>query len=315
MDVNSKQMKVAKHFWCEGCRRYWQSAVYVRPEETGIDLPDSDTDDPYNYYAVCEGCGEWTRANRHYYANLSKMHSAQTGPRTEEGKRRSSLNGFKHGLHAKPQHMLAPANGKYDICNDCEIKIDCGAGKVRYCPYKTDLMAKFMAAYENGDIKEMKAFAGLSQARLYMIFETMLAEVMNTGVVVKHPMVSGGAVVEYTDDEGKKHRIDAYDENPLLDKIPKIMTALGMTSDQQTMNPLKADGADDLDGSLKADKSDVHTFMSDMKDLMRIVVGGAPEAAEEMRKRDEVAQALVNDNEIDEDGDVEVPDKIDNPFK
>ena len=83
MDVKDKQVKVPKHFWCGDCRHYWQSASYVRPEETGIDVPDTDSDDPLNYYAVCPNCGTWVRANRHYYANLSKMHSAQTGPRTE----------------------------------------------------------------------------------------------------------------------------------------------------------------------------------------------------------------------------------------
>ena len=313
MDVKDNQAKVPKHFWCSGCRRYWHSADYVRPEETGIDLPEGEADDRYNWYAVCPGCGEWIRANRHYYANLGKMHAAQTGPRTAEGKRRSALNGMKHGLNARPQHMLAPANGKYDICRDCESADECKAGTLKYCPYKTDLLARFMAAYENGEVKDMKPFAGLTQGRLYMILEMMLAEVMEKGVLLKSPLVSGGTVVEYTDKDGNLQRIDQYSANPLIALLGKVMSDLGMTSDQQVMNPAKADGTDDMDGSLKVEKTDVHTFMNDLKDLMNIVTGGAAEVAASMRNRDPVAQGIEEDTP--EDGEVPEPDEIDNPFR
>lgn len=308
---SSEASKVSKHFWCSSCSRHWMTDIYCEPEQTGLGLPDTGQEDPFNFYAICPECGQYARANHHYYANLGKMHDSSTGPRTAEGKRRSSLNGIKHGLYAKSHHLLAPANGKYDICKDCEEQDLCDAGKIKYCPFKTDLLARFLAAYENGDEKSLRQFAGLSQGRLYLVFEQMMQDLMERGVLIQQPKVSGGGVVKIVDDQGAEHNVYEYVQNPLLDTVPKIMTSLGMTSDQQAMNPAKQGEDDDkIKGKMDAPPETIHTFMNDLRGLITdITNAGLGKKAAEARANDPVASA---DNI--EDAETPVVEIQDNPF-
>lgn len=295
-----------KHFWCTACSRHWQSSDYCEPALLEGDYPDSGDDDPLNYYAKCTACGQWSRAVPHYYANLSKMRT--TGPRTAAGKARSALNGFKHGAYAQPHHLLAPANRKYDICRDCEVKLECKEGRLRYCPFKQDLMVRFLAAYENGDMGMTKQFAGLAQGKLYIVLENMLSEVMNKGVLIRSAKINNGNVVTLKNKYGEETAVYEYRENPLIGSLPKVMDALGMTSDQQMLNPLKAGGdTEGMKGKL-AEPADPINFLSQMKDLVSAIQRGAPEAAAAMRAEDEVSREGV-----DEDGEEAVPD-LANPW-
>lgn len=310
MNQKGSENKHKKHFWCYTDSHYWATDDFCEPDMTGIDLDDPGAFDGMNYYAKCPICKEWTRAVPHYYANLPKMKT--TGPRTEEGKRRSSLNGFKHGRYARPHHLLAPATGKYDICVACEDVDECKAGKIKYCPYKLDLMARVIAAYENGKLEDIKSLAGITQGRMYLVIESMLGEVMNKGVLIRQPVLKGGELVTYEQD-GEEATLYEYIINPLIKELPKVMGAAGLTSDQQKMNPARQEeNSESMSGHMK-EPTDPVNFLNSMKELVESIRGGsAPDIARAMREADPVYQEYSQDSESDED-ELDLPDG-DNPF-
>jgi hypothetical protein len=323
---------IEKHFWCEVCREYWKTADFLKPEEAESGTgslpsqgrrPSGSVDDQYDFYCKCPGCGELTKAVPHYYANLKKMRT--TGPRTDAGKARSAMNGVKHGMYAQPNHLLAPANGKYDICADCEAAEACQNKELRYCPFKTDLLLRFIAAYENGDLNHLKTMSGLSQGRLYLVLESCFSEIGNTGVLLKSLKVSNGDVVYekktvgegpdavVMDDTDKP--IFEYKSNPLIDVLPKVMESLGMSSNQQNMNPAKKEDDDPEKlkrGQLPAEA--MSNFMNTMADLLKAAGGNSVKLAELSREADRVHNDL-KETGADEEPVPEsaAPDSI--PFK
>lgn len=301
-----------KHFWCFTDSHYWATEDYCEPSHIAEELADNGDDDALNYYARCPKCQAWTQAVPHYYANLPKMKT--TGPRTEEGKRRSSLNGFKHGRYARPHHLLAPATGKYDICHACDQLDECKDNKLKYCPYKLDLMARVIAAYENGKLDDIKSLAGITQGRMYLVIENMLSEVMNKGVLIKQPVVKNGEPVEYEED-GVPKRLYEYVANPMIKELPKMLGASGLTSDQQKMNPARQDeNGEDMKSHLK-EPSDPVNFLNSLKDLVESIRGGgsAPDIAKAMREQDPVYQEYKQDNSNDSDEEIEA-DVLSNPY-
>lgn len=313
-----ENMVKAKDFWCSEDSKHWATDDYCvhkqLPAEVAEQVEDLGEESPYNSFAKCPVCKTWCRSVPHYYANLEKMRANATGPKTEDGKRRSSVNGITHGIYAQPHHMIAPANGKYDICEDCDIKERCEAKELRYCPYKQDLMVRFMAAVENGDSGALRQYAGLSQGRLYIVLENMFQEVMKLGPAIKQPRLNAGKVVTIENEQGEETTLYEYVEHPLLDDIPKIMQALGMTSDQQNMNPSKAEETDrEQGGNLKAPEDPV-SFIKNMTELVNAIKNGsAPEIAKLKRESDPVYQELNKDGE--ESSEVEIDESEENPFK
>ena len=303
----------SKHFWCGSCSRYFQSTDY---SEAAL-IPDIPIrNDGHDYYSHCPECHEWARSVPHYYANLPKMHT--TGPRTVDGKRRSSLNNYKHGMYAQPKHLLAPGRaGRYDICGQCEQYNECEAGEIRYCPYKVDMIAKIVCAFENGDQAAMKQFAGMSVAKVYMILENMIEEILSTGVMLSEPKVSNGEAVEISQEDanGVWRKVQVYElrDNPLLKRLQPIMAALGVTSDQQTMNP-KSNGDDgkELDDP-GAKVSDPISFLKEINLMIgKVQSGSAADLAAIARAADETYQEATSDKE--DDNPIDIQDGK-NPFK
>lgn len=310
-----------KHFWCAEDSKHWATDDYCAPEQVpDNDLVISGAEDEYNFFAKCPVCKAWCRSVPHYYANLERMRHNATGPKTEDGKRRSSVNGMKHGGFAQAHHLIAPANGKYDICGECDIKDRCEAKELRYCPYKQDLMVRFMAAVENGDVNSMKQFAGLSLGRLYVILENMFQEIMEKGPAIKQPRLSGGKVVTMEtnrvaeDGTPVEETLWEYTEHPLLGEIPKIMNTLGMTSDQQKMNPSKQEDAGAEDPGNMKQPTDPINFLKSMTEMVNAIRNGsAPDVAKAKREEDPVYREMTKGSK-DEDGEEEVPE-INNPFR
>ena len=310
--MNKEQTKRnAKHFWCYPCSHHFISEDFTEPEFTGEDIDPGSPDDEYNYYTRCPLCHEYARACHPRFANIPKMRANATGPRTEAGKRRVALNGVKHGIYAQPHHLLAPANGKYDICPECEVHSDCKAGALSYCPYKTDLMVRVIAAYENGDQAALKTYAGMSQARLMLIMEKILGDIIRMGPMIRQPKIANGTVVELKKADGTKETVYEYVEHPLIRNMPKVMAALGFTSDQQEMNAHASSDkeSEELKGKL-AEQTDPINFLTQMKDLVATIQHGAPMAAAATRANDPVHQASEDD---EDEGEVAMATE-ENPF-
>lgn len=300
---------IIKHFWCYECSKYWKTSDFMSGDE-------------YDYYSKCPQCSSITKAVPYYYGNLPKMRT--TGPKTEAGKQRSSVNAIKHGMFASAHHLLAPANGKYDICRECDSLSDCKYGKLKYCPFKQDMMLRFLAAYENGDMEYLKTMAGLTQGKLMLVLDNCFNEIMSEGVLIKSLKVSNGRIVYHkkpVDDGGEVAYEDDYDNplfefksNPLIDVLPKIIETAGMSSNQQKMNPGKQEDVDEdkLKG-LRMDEGGLMTFMGMMNNFMTLMGGGSlAETAANSRDSDPVHVELENANEDEERQEQTGP--VNNPF-
>lgn len=235
-----------KHFWCYECSHYWQTNDFKTIKDT--------------VYSNCPLCNHPTKEVPQYFANLKKMAANATGPRTEAGKKRSSLNGFKTGLYSRQVHLLAPAlHGKYKHCDNCEYKTECIGKDLKYCPINLEPMLRFLAAYSEGRVKDLKEFAGIAQGKTFMILQEAFNKVFDDGLVIdsEHPL--------YT--EKKAH--------PLLKHIPELMLTLGFTSDQQEMNPKFEQETDPEDLTKTVDPgdfvkklvTDIATAVSNIKKL------------------------------------------------
>ena len=102
-------IREAKYFHCQRqlCRYVWQSTDYLTQGDTII--------------ATCPICekSDKVKETSHRVANLALGWDKATGPVTEAGKSRVSLNAWQHGRNASKFHIMAPAKpGKYSICAD-----------------------------------------------------------------------------------------------------------------------------------------------------------------------------------------------------
>lgn len=228
-----------KHFWCYDCHDYWKTDDYSI--EDGVAL------------SKCPLCRNKCHDVPHYFANLHKMHMNATGPRTPEGKNRSSVNGYKTGIKAQKTMILAPANhGKYSQCPDCEYSEQCKNKDLRYCPKILDPMIRFLAAYENGDIGLLKNFAGMSQGKAFLTLQNIFRELFDKGVLI----------------ESGNEKYKELKSNPVIKHIPELMSVLGFTSDQQQMNPKNVNNlGDDKQGGLEK----IETVGEFMKEFLQKV--------------------------------------------
>lgn len=201
-----------KHFFCRECSYYWQSNDYTSKDKA--------------FYSKCPNCNKSVQNVPHCYANLPKMWDNATGPRTKEGKERSSMNNYKHGMFTKNLSLLAPTlHDKYVYCKGCEYYQDCKDKKLKYCPTNLEPMLKFLAAYKEGRVSELKEIAALSQGKVQLVLEQMLYKIFDEGVVVT----------------SKHNNFEELKANPCLKYISDFMSILGFTSDQQKMNPKESD--------------------------------------------------------------------------
>lgn len=284
--MNKKKKKKQLHFWCPTCHFYWKTDDYtVNPHPM---------EKKYNHISTCPECGVKTEEVPHYFANLEKMHANATGPVSAEGKRISSMNNFKTGMYSKKANRLAPAlYGKYPQCKNCEYAEMCKVGNMINCPYYLGPMLRFIAAYQEGRVEDLKEFAGLQQGRTQMIIEMMTDALFDKGVLLE---------------EIDKNGVVAYKANPLIKQYPAIMETAGYTSNQNKMNSQTADEIPKTpDGHLE--KEDGMDYIARLSVAMAKAVKEIPKA-EDSRKKDKIAsseEADLSKMELDVDENEENP--------
>lgn len=268
-----------RHFWCYDCHGYWQTDDY--------------TVDGDSAFSKCLLCHRKCHDVPHYFSNLPKMHLNATGPKTDSGKKRSSMNGYRTGLNAKKAFLLAPANhNKYSQCKDCEYSRSCKNKELKYCPVILDPMLKFLAAFENGNIDELKQFAAFSQGKTFLALQNIYAAIFDKGVIVKsvHP--------EFTE----------LKSNPVIKYIPELMAVLGFTSDQQQMNPKNDPQTDDDQKGSLDDIEHVGDFIKGFLRKVNTAVDNVKNLKPAAERGDKAAEA--------EKAEIEIPEgPIHNPFK
>lgn len=235
-----------KYFFCKDCFASWKTSEYYnnKGEDDEID------------FSICEQCGKSCHETPHYYFNLPKMMEAKkgksTGPKTPEGKKRSSLNNYKHGLYTKQKIFLAPTQkDKYPECPECPYRDDCGT-KYKYCPLNLSLITRFAAAYESGDIETIKEFAGLMQGNAAITLKLLFNDIFQHGTLKEKHIIK--KISEADDGESiEENIIIEMQGNPSLKRIPEFMTLLGATAEQQIMTPAKKIEDDNVKGFIKTE--------------------------------------------------------------
>lgn len=267
--------KDAKHFYCKACKEYWYSDQWVL----------NDDEAPVG---ACPSCDKPTLEVPYYYANIPKMRKNATGPKTADGKKRASMNAYKHGLYADHHHsLLAPAlRGKFPECNGCSYYDDCG-DTLKYCPVNLQLITKFIQAFEEGKVDDLKQFTGVIHGHTAYTLKMLFQDIFKHGTLVPHKLRT------VIDDDGlSKHSVLEWQGNPSVKRIVELMTALGLTADQQMMTPAKKVDDDNVKGFLHAEENkrdDLNEYMDKQKLAMEklrqdILKGQAAAADDEALK-------------------------------
>ena len=184
----------------------------------------------------CPFCKQPGKLSNVRFKNLLRGQGRQTGPKTEAGKKKCRLNAVKHG-HKMTVSPIYPAKfDKYPECFSCEHREKCeNDNEFRFCPVKTekvyDFMTKFIAAKANGDLESLDELIGATTAKTYAILQSMISDVLTIGTTVEETTTNKEGDLIYS----------KYKQHPVLETIPKFMTAIGFTADQQMMTP-KAKG-------------------------------------------------------------------------
>ncbi len=233
-------MKEEKTFYCRRTdlhQRYvWVSTEYVFGEDDVA-------------VAECPICGQPCQEVPRYYTRMYKMWQHATGPRTPEGKARSRLNNWKHGLRAQAATILAPAiPGKFLECNGCEYRRQCEDEQWKYCPVNLEPIMKFIKAYQEGRVTDLRELAAFSQGHVFQAVRMMFQELYKRGVIVKSEKKSMGK-------NGQQFISEELKANPVLARIPEFLALLGFTAEQQMMTPKVEQDDENVKGFLEAEKA------------------------------------------------------------
>lgn len=220
-----------KYFYCKDCKLAWKATDFVSTGE--------------NTVAICPVCEKQAPECTHSTYNLARTAwSNATGPKTEAGKERVSLNAWKNGLHAK-FHIMAPAKpGKFPLCSSCELIDECKES-YKYCPKDIETTLLFLQAYQDGKVNDLRELAGWSQAQMMKIMSMMFSDIISRGVHVKTKHIDDAGNVSYT-----------YEKNQLVKELPAFIDVLGFSADQQIMTPKAAEQKEQLQGYVKNTEQD-----------------------------------------------------------
>lgn len=270
-------LKEDRYFHCRSCRYVWKTVDYVTVGDKAAsicpicDQSDSVLETIWRVYNLYQG---WDKA---------------TGPVTEEGKTRTALNAWKHGGRASQFHIMAPAKpGKYFICADCAYKDDCKSKKFKYCPTDLETVAKFIQAYKEGNVNDLRELAGLAQAQTYKVFNNMIHHILEHGVMfqVKKPVLDREGEV-LCDDDGKMIFNTLWEKNNLIKDIPAFLQSMGFSAEDQDMTPKTRQESEIISGYL----DDSKTKQEDLVDVKRA-------AMQEMQRMREAVDKLVAVNKL-----------------
>lgn len=294
-------------FRCTGCKHTWKE---IPPQV--IDAPEQEYH-PWRYLADCPECGRadctqapWEKAW------LAMAASGNSGPKTEAGKRRCSLNRIgthtpeeiartrfnrmKHGLYAKVAVYYPAKPGKYPQCANCRwLDNGCGTWDHGACLEQMDLFFKHRIAFQTKNPALLTELQADLQANTQALISNLLIQIVQTGVEVRQPKWYTDKegklqIVEYLDADGNQRRVEDITANPLikplyelLGKNSEILGRLGMTEKAQ-------DDDAALQGFIQREEKDTatladhsHRQTAAMEKLLDLV-----ERSRERQKRDPV---------------------------
>jgi uncharacterized Zn finger protein (UPF0148 family) len=240
----------AKYFMCQPCRFVWQSSDYLTSGD--------------NLIATCPICEKSNKVKEVSYRvlNLQNGWDKSTGPVTQEGKDRVSLNAWKNGKNALKHHIMPPAKpGKYAICENCPYIDECKKD-YKYCPQDLEILARFIQAYKEGAVNDLRELAGLAQAKMHKIFDEIVHHILKNGVAIEKKMPifnKDGDVI--CGDDGKPIFNISYEKNNLVKDLPGFIQSMGFNAIDQDMTPRTRQESETLKGYLDDKQVDQQSML------------------------------------------------------
>lgn len=237
-------------FYCRACRHR-----FSRSPETVEDDPEREYH-PYRYSATCPACGE-TAGQAPWEIALMASYGKHTGPKTPEGRARSSrnldghptpeeslrtrFNAMKHGLSARVATYFPARPGKYPHCTDCEY-LNAGCGDMPACLKRTELFMRHQIAFETGDPGLLADLRADTQAAIQAIINDIILAVVSEGVQIKTPewaIDKDGRIriAQYTDEEGNDRVIHKLYAHPLLKTLTDFLAKNNLSLADLNMTP------------------------------------------------------------------------------
>ncbi len=186
-----------------------------------------------------------------------------TGPTSEEGKKTSSRNNWKHGLYAQ-SFFSKHARPCKSTCPDypCNLIEDGKAAPGADCLDKEIIYEAWNAilrAVENKDYDEFNALATLSTAKNIQILRMMQESILEENVIVKS---------EKLDRDGNKIG-EEIKLHPSLLALPKLIEILGFTPKDLMMTPKELSKAGREEEEIKTVGDIMSNLMSNVGKAMK----------------------------------------------
>ena len=156
----------------------------------------------------------------------------QTGPRTDEGKKRSAANALKHGGYAASyMAILQPCR---TTCEHypCSMVKDQGVSPGDRCLDRQNFLETFEAIENAIRHKEYEDFEGLYAFELAANLD--LVNQMRNAIAEIGPLVKS---IKKTSGKDVSSENIEYKLNPLLTALPKLMADLGLTLPEALITP------------------------------------------------------------------------------
>jgi len=205
---------------------------------------------PQEYSRACEECGAVLTIvpDVRPYKGLIAADGKQTGPKTQQGKKRSAKNGekvdpdkrkgnqhaAKHGGYLKQSLVLQAQPGRWDICQACPVFEACDEGYFAVCMRQAASVAEHQQVLlESGkDPEQFRGTAARFGAQMMDVLTQLTAAVSVRGVVIDtvatdkkgEPIYlvktdpKTGATLYETDEAGRV-RLDGNDD-PIPQRVP-----------------------------------------------------------------------------------------------
>lgn len=260
------------HFHCKACGHRFESVPVVHAH---ADTPWH----PYRYTAPCPECNAPEAGQAAWERGLLKAWATATGPKTAEGKAavranlvghptpeealRTRFNALQHGLYARTATFFPARPGKYPHCEGCEYREGvCGVSSPA-CLKRAELFLKHHIAFETRDPGLLMELRSDTQAGVQALINDMILIIaQDGGPRLMHPEwytdKDTGEVnlVEWTGDDGKRHRLMKYEAHPLLKHLMDYISKNTMTLADMGMTPKVQAEEEAQMGHLEQDRKD-----------------------------------------------------------
>lgn len=182
-----------------------------------------------------------------------------TGPRTEEGKARSSRNAWKHGMTSAAARLTFAQSGSAsmarlfgkpcvttcplhpdnpDVQHPCSLVLDGLTSAGGSCLDKTvyiHALAALSDAMENGELSSVHAMMAAEGGKVMQLLHELMSEITTKGLMIAQPMVTKLGAVVY-DREGNMV-VAEYRPNPMIPAYIKLLSDFGISLPEMLATP------------------------------------------------------------------------------